>query len=251
MIELVGLEEKSRRAREDALRRAEAPARSRRRPCRGSRSRLPRRADDRLRPGGAPNGLGDDPRAPRARQDDPADDALPRRGAAARRPGRGAPRGRDRPDRDAGRADRRCADVADPLPRERRGPSSIETETPTRVAGTSSRPRASPRVASSKGSRCGAPTLEDVYLDLVDDARRRPRVSALPAPAAGRADGLLAQPRVGDLHLHLPDPALPAARRPSTAETIDGRPGGVRAARRADRLRRREHGASPGSRSRS
>ena len=31
-----------------------------------------------------------------ARKDDPADDALPRRGRAARRPGRRAPRGRDR-----------------------------------------------------------------------------------------------------------------------------------------------------------
>ncbi len=51
---------------------------------------LPRRADDRLRPCRAADGVGARPLAPRARQDDPADDALPRRGAAARRP-----RGRD------------------------------------------------------------------------------------------------------------------------------------------------------------
>ena len=46
------------RAGEDALRRAEAAARSRRRPRRRPRARLPRRADDRLRPGGAPERLG-------------------------------------------------------------------------------------------------------------------------------------------------------------------------------------------------
>ncbi len=45
-----------------------------------------------LRPGGAAQRLGADPLAPRARQDHPADDALPRRGAAARRPRRRAAR---------------------------------------------------------------------------------------------------------------------------------------------------------------
>ena len=52
-----------------------------------------------LRPGRAARGLGDDPLAARARQDDPADDALPRRGRAARRPRRRPARGADRRDR--------------------------------------------------------------------------------------------------------------------------------------------------------
>ena len=105
VIDLVGLDREARRAREDAVGRTEATARPRRRARRRSRSRLPRRADDRLRPGRAPRGLGDDPLAALARQDGAADDALPRRGGAARRPRRGDARGRDRHDRHAARAD--------------------------------------------------------------------------------------------------------------------------------------------------
>jgi len=56
-------------------------------------------------------------RALRARQDDSADDALPRRSAAARRPGRRDPRRSNRPTRHARRADRRCPQGRDPLPR--------------------------------------------------------------------------------------------------------------------------------------
>ena len=60
-------------------------------------ARLPRRADDRLRPRRAPQRLGARALAARAREDGAADDALPRRGAAARRPRRRDRRGRDRP----------------------------------------------------------------------------------------------------------------------------------------------------------
>ena len=109
VIGLVGLAEKRDAAGEDALGRPEAAARPRDRARRRPGTRLPRRADDRLRPGRAPERLDARPLAARARQDDPADDALPRRGAAARRPGRGAPRRRDRQDRQARRADRRRA----------------------------------------------------------------------------------------------------------------------------------------------
>ena len=119
VIELVGLEREARRAREDAFRRPEAPARSRHRARRRPGPRLPRRADDRLRPGRAPLRLGDDPLAARARQDSSPHDALPRRGAAARRPRRGPARRRDRPHRRAGGADRRGGGGRDPLPRER------------------------------------------------------------------------------------------------------------------------------------
>ena len=90
VIELVGLGEK-RDAQVKTLsggqkRRLDLGDRARRRPG----ARLPRRADDRVRPGGAPERLGARPLAARARQDGAADDALPGRGAAARRPGRRA-----------------------------------------------------------------------------------------------------------------------------------------------------------------
>ena len=101
VIELVGLGEK-RDARVRTLsggqkRRLDLGLGARRRP----RAPLPRRADDRLRPRRAPRRLGDDPLAARARQDDPADDALPRRGGAARRPRRRPARGPHRRDRPA------------------------------------------------------------------------------------------------------------------------------------------------------
>ena len=82
-IALVGLDGEGGRARQDALGRPEAAARPRRRARRRSGARLPRRADDRLRPGGAARGVGDDPLAPLARQDRPPHDALPRRGASS------------------------------------------------------------------------------------------------------------------------------------------------------------------------
>ena len=86
----------ARRTREDAVGRPEAPPRPRRRARRRPRSRLPRRADDGLRPGGAALRVGDDPVAALAREDDRPDDALPRRGAASRRPRGGHPGRADR-----------------------------------------------------------------------------------------------------------------------------------------------------------
>ena len=56
-------------------------------------------------------------------EDHRVDDALSRRGAAARRPGRGAARREDRQDRVARRADRRHPASRDPLPRGRPGRS--------------------------------------------------------------------------------------------------------------------------------
>ena len=115
VIGLVGPRGEARREGEDALGRPEAPARPRRRARRRPRPRLPRRADDGLRPGRAPERVDARPLAPRARQDDPADDPLPRRGAAAGRPRRRAARRRDRPARQAVGADRSGRQGRDPL----------------------------------------------------------------------------------------------------------------------------------------
>jgi ABC-2 type transport system ATP-binding protein len=76
--------------------------------------------------------VGDDPRAAQPRQDDPADDALPRRGRAAGRPRRGPAPGRDRRLRRARRADRLCPADGDSLPRERRE-VVLHTDEPTRL----------------------------------------------------------------------------------------------------------------------
>ena len=120
VIELVGLGEKR-----DARVKTLSGGQKRRldlgsRPRRQSGPRLPRRADDRIRSGRAPCGLGHDPLAALARHDDPPDDALPRRGAAARGSRRGAARRRDRPARHPRRADRRVSSHGDPLPARRR-----------------------------------------------------------------------------------------------------------------------------------
>ena len=111
---------RARRARRDVRTRppvrrpAAAPglrARARRRP----RADLPRRADDRLRPRGAPRGVADDPLARRPRQDRPAHHALPRRGAGAVRPRRDRQGRPDPRHRRAGRArQRRRAATASP-----------------------------------------------------------------------------------------------------------------------------------------
>ena len=95
----------ARRAREDALGWPEAAARPGHRARRRSRAGVPRRAHDGLRPGGQARGLGDDQVAALAREDRRPDDALPRRGAAARRSRRRAARRRDRADREPGGAD--------------------------------------------------------------------------------------------------------------------------------------------------
>src|SRR5918999_1079919 len=81
-----GARGEGRRTRQDALRRPEAPPRPGGRARRRPGAALPGRADDGLRPRRPARGLGDDPVAPRARQDDPPDHALHRGGAATRRP---------------------------------------------------------------------------------------------------------------------------------------------------------------------
>ena len=75
------------------VRRAAPPPRPGTRPGRRPGPDLPRRADDRLRPGVAPPLLGGDREPAHARQDDRAHHPLPRRGGAPRRPG-GDPAGR-------------------------------------------------------------------------------------------------------------------------------------------------------------
>ena len=105
-----------------------------------------------------------------ARQDDPADDALPRRGAAARRPRRRDPRGRDRPPRHARRADRAAP------PRRRsaiaRAASEVVVATaePTRVLAELTG-RGDREGRELEGLEVRRPSLEDVYLDLVDEER--------------------------------------------------------------------------------
>ncbi len=109
------------RASADAVGRTEAAARSRARTRRGSRAAVSRRADHRLRSRRAACRLGDDPQSPLAGDNDPAHDALPRRGRAARRPRGGPSKRRDHPRRLSGRADRRRLGDGDPLSTRRPG----------------------------------------------------------------------------------------------------------------------------------
>ena len=102
-----------RRLRAHAVGRPAAPARPRARPHRRPRADLPRRADDGLRPGGAPQRVGGHPLAAGAGQDDPAHHALPRRGPGAVRPRGDHQGGADRGRGPAGRAGR----GVDALPR--------------------------------------------------------------------------------------------------------------------------------------
>ena len=95
-IEHVGLEREGGRAHRQALRRPAAPPRRRGGPDRRPRAALPRRADDRVRPLGAPPGVGRDRRPARPRQDGLPHHPLHGRGPGARRPSR---RDRPRPDR--------------------------------------------------------------------------------------------------------------------------------------------------------
>ena len=87
-----------RRARgEDLLRRHAPPARPRGRAGRQAARAVPRRADDGPGPAQPRRAVGDDRGPRRRRHHGPADDAVPRRGRAARRPHRGhRPRPRDR-----------------------------------------------------------------------------------------------------------------------------------------------------------
>ncbi len=115
VITLVGLQEKRDALVKIAVGRSAAEARPRARSHRRPRAPLPRRADDGVRPCSAAGRVGDDPFAPRAREDGAADDALPRRGRAARRPRGRPPRRRDRRARHARGARRRARD-GDPVP---------------------------------------------------------------------------------------------------------------------------------------
>ena len=87
-IALVGLAEQAGDRGDEAVRRPAPPARRRARARRRPRADLPRRADDRLRPGRAPRRVGGRHRPARARQDDPAHHPLHGGGRAARRPDR-------------------------------------------------------------------------------------------------------------------------------------------------------------------
>jgi hypothetical protein len=80
----------------NALRRPATTARCRARARRPAGAAVSRRADDRLRRGGAARGVGAARRREGRRHDDPADDARPLRGRASRRPDR-HPRARPHP----------------------------------------------------------------------------------------------------------------------------------------------------------
>ena len=214
-------ERAARPSRRRAVRRTAAPPRrgagARRRP----RAAVPRRADDRLRPLGAPPHLGGDRGPARPRQDRVPDDSLHGRGAGARRPGRG--------DRAAGGSSRKGRPTS--LGGRDRAPTTISFELPAvrrRAARLPGAGRRAPAPRHGDASSCTAtsrrgrsrrltgwaaareielvelevrrPTLEEIYLEsdgaVVSGARAdRP-------PASLRPDELLAQPAVRLLHGH-------------------------------------------------
>ena len=136
-----------RRARRAAVGRP-APAPGRRpRARRRSRADLPRRADDRLRSGGAPRRLEGHRRPARPRQDGLPHDALPRRGAGARRP-RGDHQGRR--DRRRGPAGRARVGLGGDARSRSSPPAGVDAERAARRAGDQ---------ASSAASRCCATEL--------------------------------------------------------------------------------------------
>ena len=168
-----------------ALGRPAAAARDRARARARPRDRVPRRADDRARPAGAPQPLGGDPRRRGREPHGRADDALPRRGRDAVRSRRDHGRRAHHRARLAAGADRR---PARPLARglrgrrARRGRRSpaldgVQTRDERRrrlradvdgAAAHAARPGRAGRGA--RASRCAAssvrqPTLEDVFLD--------------------------------------------------------------------------------------
>ena len=117
--------------RRDLQRRRAPPARDRARPRLGPAGAVPGRADGRARPAHPPRAArGHRPPASAPRDDDPAHDALPRRGRAAVRQGRDHPRRADHRTRHA-RGSRRGA-----RRRARRGPGE---QRPGRRAGLAAR----------------------------------------------------------------------------------------------------------------
>ena len=113
-------------------------------------------------------GLGDDPRPARARQDDPADDALPGRGRAARRPRGRAGQGRDR--RSGTPADLTGAGAATEIRyRENGSEVVLETAEPTRVLNELTG-RALADGRELEGLEVRRPTLEEVYLSLTEES---------------------------------------------------------------------------------
>ena len=216
-IDHVGLGAQGRRPRRQPLRRAAAPPRRRRRADRRPRPALPRRADHRLRPDGAPPGLGRDRGPARPRQDGLPHHALHGRGAAPRRP-RGDHRRRARSSPRAGPTSSaaaargrprsasacRTASTAGELPggldarAERRRAADRRPPTPcealNRLTGWALRAVGRAR----RGSRSAAPSLEDIYIELTadgaDGTRRMSGARARPAPVPLRPEDVLAQP---------------------------------------------------------
>ena len=187
------------------------------------RPRVPRRADDRLRPGRAPRGVEGHRRPARPRQDGLPDDALPRRGAGARRP-RGDHQGRR--DRRGGRAGRDSrAARRRPRSRSSRRPESRSATLPGGAAadvGADGRARLHTQMPTRLlAELCGwaaeqgielerlevtRPSLEDVYLELVErrrdggDRRREATLRRALAQLQRRPQDLPPQPRGAVLH---------------------------------------------------
>ena len=121
------------------------PARHRDEPHRQSAGHLPRRADDRARPAGAPRGVAGRQGTRRAGHDGAAHDAVSRRGRTARRPDRDPPRGSDHRERHPrraqaaaparqGRVRREAADPRGRLLRHRRRPRPGQQRRPRTAA---------------------------------------------------------------------------------------------------------------------
>ena len=166
VLELVGLTEKARRARPVAVRWSAAPARRGARHRRPAHPALPRRADHRLRPGGAAAVLVADPVAARARHHDAAHHPLPGRGRGAGRPGRG-----HQPAAGWSRSpSRRCSAAG------RRRPAVVSwTEDGVRRTAETATPTAFVRELAGRfpgevpDLAVARPTLEDVYLRMIGE----------------------------------------------------------------------------------
>ena len=188
---LVGLAEKADDRVGSPLRWPAAAARRGAGADRRSRTALPRRADDGLRPLGATPGVGDGGEPARARQDRVPDHALHGRGAGAGGPGGDHRRRRDRGPGLAGRAGRPGRRRRpDQLPAPGRGspaPTSpatlaatvgngevrLRADDPVPRCCMSSRPGRWSDGSRWRDWRSGGPSLEDVYLELTADEPRR------------------------------------------------------------------------------